>query len=78
MRKASIKISSRKISDIPTVEKIIEFVTAEEFMEKADKAIEKACLSSGFVGVKCCVDNSEGVFNDDEVKMLEDDFFIVE
>ena len=75
MRKAVIKISSRRFVDKPTVERSIEFLTVEEFLEKADNAIEKACLSNGFVGVKCLVDNSDNVFSDDEIKILERNWF---
>ena len=45
-----------------------------EGIEKSDKAIEETCFGK----VVCYVDNFNEVFNDDEVKVLEENWFIIE
>ena len=40
MRQVEIRISGRKIQGYPTITKTIEFDTTEDFMKKADLAIE--------------------------------------
>jgi|LakMenE01Jun11ns_1017448.scaffolds.fasta_scaffold9696422_3 hypothetical protein len=74
MRRADIKISGRKIEGYPTISKTISFETLDEFIEKSDKAIEETCFGK----VDCYVDNFNEVFNDDEVKVLEENWFIIE
>jgi hypothetical protein len=74
MRQVDIAISGRKIQGYPTITETIEFDTVEDFMEKADLAIE----DTDFGKVDCCVDNFDNVFNEDEVSLLEEDGFIVD
>jgi len=74
MRKVEIKISGRKIEGYPTVTKTIEFDSVEDFMKKADLAIE----DTDFGKVDCCVDNFDNVFNESEVSLLEENWFIVD
>ncbi|NBW56710.1 hypothetical protein EBR43_02780 [bacterium] len=74
MRKVEIRISGRKIEGYPTITRTVEFETLDEFIMKADAYIE----DTDFGKVDCYVDNFDNIFNDDEVKVLEDDFFIVE
>jgi hypothetical protein len=74
MKKVNIKISGRKIEGYPTVTQTIEFETIEEFIDKADEAIEKTCFGK----VDCYVDNSDEVFDTLEVEILEQNFFIVD
>jgi len=74
MRKIEIKISGRKIEGYPTVTKTIEFDSVEDFMKKADLAIDDTCFGK----VDCCVDNFDNVFNESEVSLLEENWFIVD
>jgi len=74
MRKVEIKISGRKIEGYPTVTKTIEFDSVEDFMKKADLAIE----DTDFGKVDCCVDNFDNVFNESEVSLLEENWFMVD
>jgi len=74
MRKVDIRISGRKIEGYPTVTKTIEFDTVEDFMKKADTAIE----NTNYGKVDCYVDNFDNVFNDDEVSLLEENWFIID
>ena len=74
MRKTEIKISGRKIEGYPTVTKTIEFDSAEDFMKKADLAIEDTCFGK----VDCYVDNMDNTFNENEVSLLEENWFIVD
>lgn len=74
MRRAYIRISGRKIEGYPTVSKTIEFDTVEDFMKKADVAIE----NTNYGKVDCYVDNFDNVFNDDEVSILEENWFIID
>ena len=74
MRKAEIKISGRKIEGYPTVTKTIEFDSVEDFMKKTDLAIE----DTDFGKVDCCVDNFDNVFNESEVSLLEENWFMVD
>jgi hypothetical protein len=74
MKKVNIKISGRKIEGYPTVTQTIVFETIEEFIDKADKAIEETCFGK----VDCYVDNSDEVFDSLEVEILEQNFFIVD
>ena len=73
MRQVDIKISGRKIQGYPTITKTIEFDTLDDFMKKADLAIE----DTDFGKVDCCVDNSDNVFNKSEVSLLEENWFMV-
>ena len=74
MRRADITISGRKIEGYPTVTRTVEFETLEEFIKKADLAIEDTCFGK----VDCCVDNYGDVFNKEEVKVLEANWFFVD
>jgi hypothetical protein len=74
MRKIEIKISGRKIEGYPTVTKTIEFDSVEDFMKKADLAIEDTCFGK----VDCYVDNMDNTFNENEVSLLEENWFIVD
>lgn len=74
MRKVDIRISGRKIEGYPTVTKTIEFDTVDDFMKKADTAIE----NTNYGKVDCYVDNFDKVFNDDEVSLLEENWFIID
>ena len=74
MRKVEIKISGRKIEGYPTVSRMIEFESLEDFMKKADAAIEE----TNFGKVDCSVDNFDNVFNEAEVDELEKNWFFVE
>lgn len=74
MRKVDIRISGRKIEGYPTVTKTIEFDTVDDFMKKADVAIE----NTNYGKVDCYVDNFDNVFNDDEVSLLEENWFIID
>jgi len=74
MRKVEIKISGRKIEGYPTVYRMIEFESLEDFITKADAAIE----DTNFGKVDCCVDNFDNVFNESEVEELEKNWFFVE
>lgn len=74
MRRVDIRISGRKIEGYPTVTRTIDFETFDEFVEKADRAIENTCFGK----VDCYVDNFDNVFNDEEVKLLEEQWFIIE
>lgn len=73
MRQVEIRISGRKIQGYPTITKTIEFDTTEDFMKKADLAIE----DTDFGKVDCYVDNFDNVFNESEVSLLEENCFIV-
>jgi gamma-glutamylcysteine synthetase len=73
-RKVDIRISGRKIEGYPTVNLTISFDTIEEFIKKADNAIEE----TRFGKVDCYVDNFDDVLNSDEVSILESEYFIVE
>jgi hypothetical protein len=74
MRQVDIKISGRKIQGYPTITKTIEFDTLDDFMKKADLAIE----DTDFGKVDCCVDNFDNVFNESEVSLLEENWFMVD
>jgi len=74
MRKIEIKISGRKIEGYPTVTKTIEFDSVEDFMKKADLAIDDTCFGK----VDCYVDNMDNTFNENEVSLLEENWFIVD
>jgi hypothetical protein len=74
MRRVDIKISGRKIQGYPTITKTIEFDTLDDFMKKADLAIE----DTDFGKVDCCVDNFDNVFNESEVSLLEENWFMVD
>ena len=74
MRRVDIKISGRKIQGYPTITKTIEFDTLDDFMKKADLAIE----DTDFGKVDCYVDNFDNVFNETEVSLLEENWFMVD
>ena len=74
MRKVEIKILARKIEGYPTVTKTIQFEGVDEFIMKADNAIE----DTRFGQVDCYVNNFDNVFNEAEVEELEKNWFIVE
>jgi len=74
MRQVDIKISGRKIQGYPTITKTIEFDTLDDFMKKADLAIE----DTDFGKVDCYVDNFDNVFNETEVSLLEENWFMVD
>ncbi len=74
MRQVYIKISGRKIQGYPTITKTIEFDTLDDFMKKADLAIE----DTDFGKVDCYVDNFDNVFNESEVSLLEENWFMVD
>jgi hypothetical protein len=74
MRQVDIKISGRKIQGYPTITKTIEFDTLDDFMKKADLAIE----DTDFGKVDCYVDNFDNVFNESEVSLLEENWFMVD
>ena len=74
MKKVNIRISGRKIEGYPTVTQSIVFEKLDEFIEKADKAIEETCFGK----VDCYIDNSDEVFSQEEVEILEQNFFIVD
>jgi hypothetical protein len=74
MRRVDIRISGRKIQGYPTITKTIEFDTLDDFMKKADLAIE----DTDFGKVDCCVDNFDNVFNESEVSLLEENWFMVD
>jgi hypothetical protein len=74
MRKTEIKISGRKIEGYPTVTKTIEFDSVDDFMKKADLAIEDTCFGK----VDCYVDNMDNTFNENEVSLLEENWYIVD
>ena len=74
MRQVDIRISGRKIQGYPTITKTIEFDTLDDFMKKADLAIE----DTDFGKVDCCVDNFDNVFNESEVSLLEENWFMVD
>ena len=73
MRQVDIRISGRKIQGYPTITKTIEFDTLDDFMKKADLAIE----DTDFGKVDCYVDNFDNVFNESEVSLLEENWFMV-
>ena len=73
-RQVDIKISGRKIQGYPTITKTIEFDTLDDFMKKADLAIE----DTDFGKVDCYVDNFDNVFNESEVSLLEENWFMVD
>jgi hypothetical protein len=72
-RKIDIRICGRKLEGYPTVNRTITFDTIEELVRKADNAIEETCFGK----VDCYVDNFREILTPDEVKILEDDNFIV-
>jgi len=74
MRQVDIRISGRKIQGYPTITKTIEFDTTEDFMKKADLAIE----DTDFGKVDCYVDNFDNVFNESEVSLLEENWFMID
>jgi hypothetical protein len=74
MRQVDIRISGRKIQGYPTITKTIEFDTLDDFMKKADLAIE----DTDFGKVDCYVDNFDNVFNESEVSLLEENWFMVD
>jgi hypothetical protein len=74
MRRVDIKISGRKIQGYPTITKTIEFDTLDDFMKKADLAIE----DTDFGKVDCCVDNFDNVFNESEVSLLEENWYLID
>ena len=74
MRQVDVKISGRKIEGYPTVTKTLNFETVDEFIKKADAAIE----DTDFGKVDCYVDNFDNVFNEEEVKLLEEQWFIID
>ena len=77
MRQVDIKISGRKIQGYPTITKTIEFDTLDDFMKKADLAIEDTDFGKIDL-VDCCVDNFDNVFNESEVSLLEENWFMVD
>ena len=74
MRQVEIRISGRKIQGYPTITKTIEFDTLDDFMKKADLAIE----DTDFGKVDCYVDNFDNVFNESEVSLLEENEFMID
>ena len=74
MRQVEIRISGRKIQGYPTITKTIEFDTLDDFMKKADLAIE----DTDFGKVDCYVDNFDNVFNESEVSLLEENWFMID
>jgi len=74
MREIDVRISARKIEGYPTVTKTIQFETVDEFIIKVDQALERI----DFGKVDCYVDNFDKVFGDDEVKILEENWFIID
>ena len=74
MRQVDIRISGRKIQGYPTITKTIEFDTLEDFMKKADLAIE----DTDFGKVDCYVDNFDNVFNESEVSLLEENWYLID
>ena len=74
MRQVEIRISGRKIQGYPTITKTIEFDTLDDFMKKADLAIE----DTDFGKVDCYVDNFDNVFNESEFSLLEENWFMID
>lgn len=74
MRQVDIRISGRKIQGYPTITKTIEFDTLDDFMKKADLAIE----DTDFGKVDCYVDNFDNVFNESEVSLLEENWYLID
>ena len=74
MRQVEIRISGRKIQGYPTITRTIEFDTTEDFMKKADLAIE----DTDFGKVDCYVDNFDNVFNESEVSLLEENWYLID
>ena len=74
MKRVNIRISGRKENGYPTITRTIEFETLYEFMEKSDLAID----DTDFGKVDCYVDDYEGVFNEDEISVLEENWFIID
>lgn len=74
MRQVNIRISGRKIQGYPTITKTIEFDTTEDFMKKVDLAIE----DTDFGKVDCYVDNFDNVFNESEVSLLEENWYLID
>lgn len=74
MRQVDIRISGRKIQGYPTITKTIKFDTIEDFMNKADLAIE----DTDFGKVDCYVDNFDNVFNESEVSLLEKNWYLID
>jgi hypothetical protein len=74
MRQVEIRISGRKIQGYPTITKTIEFDTLDDFMKKADLEIE----DTDFGKVDCYVDNFDNVFNESEVSLLEENWFMID
>jgi hypothetical protein len=74
MRQVEIRISGRKIQGYPTITKTIEFDTLDDFMKKADLAIE----DTDFGKVDCYVDNFDNVFNESEVSLLEENWYLID
>lgn len=74
MRQVDIRISGRKIQGYPTITETIKFDTIEDFMNKADLAIE----DTEFGKVDCYVDNFDNVFNESEVSLLEKNWYLID
>jgi len=74
MRSVDIKISGRKIQGYPTVTRTLNFETVDEFIKKADAAID----DTDFGKVDCYVDNFDKIFDAAEVKILEENWFIID
>ena len=74
MRRAEIRISGRKIEGYPTITRTVEFETLDEFIKKSDLAIEETCFGK----VDCYVNDYGDVFNEDEIKVLEANWFIID
>jgi hypothetical protein len=74
MRQVDIRISGRKIQGYPTITKTIEFDTLDDFMKKADLVIE----DTDFGKVDCYVDNFDNVFNESEVSLLEENWYLID
>ena len=73
-RTIDIRICGRKIKGYPTVHRTITFDNTDELIRKADNAIEETCFGK----VDCYVDNFDNILNPEEVKILEEDNFIVD
>ena len=74
MRSVDIKISGRKIEGYPTVTRTLNFETVDEFIKKADAVIEETNFGKG----DCYVDNFDKIFDAAEVKILEENWFIID
>jgi hypothetical protein len=64
----------QKDRGLSTVHRTITFDNTDELIRKADNAIEETCFGK----VDCYVDNFDNILNPEEVKILEEDNFIID